>query len=173
MPYVDTHAMTVAFLAHRLDRLADLIVGQGEQLLRGAGLEMPSRTLSLFLLIGEEGPLSAADVVLRLEQPHQLVTQRVEVLMDLGLIERAGHPSDGRRKLLKLSAKGRTQHAALAQCLSRAAVGFQNLFEEIGCDLSLITTKANEALQRRPLIDRADTKLEPAITGHLSRQGHV
>jgi DNA-binding MarR family transcriptional regulator len=154
MPFPDNHPFAAAFLANRLDRLADLIVAQGDELLRAADLSMPPRAVSLMLLIGSEKELSTADAASRLGQPHQLVTQRVELLKDLGLIERTEDPLDGRRKALTLSATGRDQYARLLECLSRASDGFLNLFEEIGCDLSSITAMAMQALQRKPLLDR-------------------
>lgn len=154
MPYPDSHLFSGAFLANRLDRLADLIAEQGEQLLRDAGLSLPSRCVSLLLLIGERGLLSAADAAAELGQPHQLVTQRADLLLDLGLINRDSDPRDGRRKILKLSALGEDQHAQLQECLSQASEAFAALSEEIGCDLLSMATKAMEALHQRPLHER-------------------
>lgn len=162
MPYPDAQPFAAAFLANRLDRLTDLIVAQGDELLRDAGLTMPSRTVSLMLLVGQEEELSAADAASRLGQPHQLVTQRADHLIGLGLIERVDDPRDGRRKILKLSATGRDQHDRLLKCLSYAADAFLGLFDELGCDLASMTTKAMESLQRRPLLSRLPGRQQAA-----------
>ncbi len=154
MSYVDAHPLTGAFVANKLDRLSDLIAGQGEYLLRDAGIDIPSRAVSLALLIGEQGQLSVADIASLLGQPHQLVTQRADVLTDLGLIERTGDPGDGRRKILVLTAKGEDQFAKLQIRLSEAADAFAGLFDEIQCDLSALVTKAMEALDRASVLDR-------------------
>lgn len=154
MPYPDDHPHGGAFLANRLNRLSDTIATQGEALLRDAGLDLPSRAVSLMMLVGERGPLSAADAAALLEHPHQLVTQRTEVLIGLGLIERRDDPADGRRKMLTLSAAGAGQHARLLAVLSEAADAFAALSQEIGCDLSVMVGKAEDALQRVSLLDR-------------------
>ncbi|MBP6013953.1 MAG: MarR family transcriptional regulator [Alphaproteobacteria bacterium] len=154
MPYPDAHRLSGAFLANRLDRLADLIVAQGEALLGEAGLNIPSRTVSLLLLVGDHGELSAADAATLLGHPHQLVTQRTELLIGLSLIARKNDPSDRRRKILTLSAKGKAQYARLQIRLAEAAAVFTALFDEIACDLSAMAAKAQAALERRPLLER-------------------
>ena len=154
MPYPDDHPQGGAFLANRLNRLSDLIATQGDELLRDAGLDLPSRAVSLMLIVGERGPLSVADAAALLEQPHQLVTQRAEVLISLGLIERRDDPADGRRKFLTLSAASVERHARLQAFLSDAADVFATLSEEIGCDLSAMVAKTQGALERVSLLDR-------------------
>lgn len=154
MTFPDDHPLSGAFLANRLDRLADLIADQGEALLQHAGLDMPPRTVSLLLFVGEHRKLSAADAAALLGLPHQLVTQRTELLIGLGLIERKDDPADGRRKVLTLSAKGRGQYARLRTRLAEAADAFDALFDEIGCDLARIVAKAQAALEREPLSQR-------------------
>jgi len=154
MSYPNDHPLKGAFLANRLDRLADLIVVQGEALLRDAGIDIPSRTVSLLLLVGDRAKLSAADAADLLDHPHQLVTQRTELLIDLGLVNRKVDPADGRRKILMLSARGKTQYARLQRKLSEAAEVFAALFDEIGCDLSAMAAKTQAALERKSLLER-------------------
>lgn len=154
MPYPDAHRLSDAFLANRLDRLADLIAAQGEALLGEAGLDLPSRTVSLLLLVGDHGELSAADAATLLGHPHQLVTQRTELLIDLGLIGRREDPKDRRRKILTLTAKGKEEYKQLQSRLSEAAAVFAALFDEIACDLSAMAAKAQAALERMSLLER-------------------
>lgn len=161
MPYPDSHPLNGAFLARWLDRLSDLIVLQGDELLRDAELDMPSRAVSLMLLIGERGQLSAADAATELGQPHQLVTQRADVLLDLNLVVRKDDPTDGRRKLLALSAKGKLQHDRLLARLSEASVAFAGLFDEIECDLFSVSAKALEALNCISLLERIRENVPP------------
>lgn len=154
MTYLDAHRLSGAFLANRLDRVTDMIVEQGDELLRDAGIEIPSRAVSILLLVGEQGQLSAADIAAKINQPHQLVTQRADILVDLAIVERSRDPADGRRKILALTTKGRAQYAKLQVILSEAATAFAGLFEEIECDLSAFAMKAMEALDRASILDR-------------------
>jgi DNA-binding MarR family transcriptional regulator len=154
MAYVDSHPLHGAFVAHKLDRLSDLIVEQGNALLRDAGVKIPSRTVSLLLLIGDRGQLSAADIASTLGQPHQLVTQRIDVLMGLALVERKADAEDARRKILSLTTEGEQHYAALTTLLAKAAMAFAELSDEIGCDLAIMAMKAIDALGRASLVDR-------------------
>jgi DNA-binding MarR family transcriptional regulator len=160
MAFPDDHPLSGAFLANRLDRLADLIADQGEALLRDAGLDMPSRTVSLLLLVGDHRKLSAADAAALIGLPHQLVTQRTELLIGLGLVERKDDPADGRRKVLTLSAKGKGQYARMRTRLTEAAAAFEALFDDIGCDLAAMAAKAQAALERKPL----SARMKPAAS---------
>ncbi len=155
--FVDTHPLRGAFLANRLDRLADLISGQGEVLLQDLCIEIPPRAVSVFLLIGERGEISAAEIAGLLDQPHQLATQRIDLLIEAGVIERMPDPDDGRRKILKLTAKGRRQHLNVRLRLEDTARVFAALFEEIGCDLNECAERAADALTRRSLMERVAT----------------
>ncbi len=149
MSYIDTHRFNAAFLANRLDRLADLITAQGAAILHRAGLHAPPRTISLLLLVGDREQISAADAAKLLHQPHQLVTQRADILVSLSLIARADDPVDGRRKTLTLTPKGRAQYQILQICLQDTARAFATLFDEIDSDLDALVTKALQALQKK------------------------
>ena len=152
--YVNTHTYQKAFVANQLSQLADLISDQGEVILKEAGLEFPARAVSTVLLIGEQGEVSAADIANTLQQPHQLVTQRIDLLITLGIVERATDPQDGRRKILKLTLKGQDQFSRLGAFLDRASIVFSALFHEIDCDLPSIARKTRKALEQSSLSER-------------------
>jgi len=160
MTYVDSHPRHSAFLAIQLRSLAELITEQGNDLLASAGLRLPSRAVSSVLLIAERGQISVADIGRELNQPHQLVTQRVEILSRLGLIERRDDPSDGRRNILALTRKGKKELRLLEACLRNAEQAFLNLFEEIECDLNAVSLSALNALYSRSILDRIATTRE-------------
>jgi DNA-binding MarR family transcriptional regulator len=152
--FLDSHPLRGAFVANALERLAGVIVEQGEDLLRDAGLTFPTRAASTVLLLGERARLSAADLAKALGQPHQLVTQRVDLLIELGIVSRAGDPGDARRRILVLTAKGKRQFERLKACLALAEAAFAALSAEIGCDLSGAASSAIAALVRSSVLDR-------------------
>lgn len=156
--YQDNHDLANAFVANRLDRLADLIGDQGEEILRDAGIEFPSRAVSTVMLIGERGGVSTADIADALQQPHQLVTQRVEFLIEAGLLNRLPDPSDGRRKILQLTDKGVEQYTTLASRLEKVDQVLVKLFQEVGYDLSHIAMLVIKALARASLLERMNSK---------------
>ncbi|HRX74690.1 MAG TPA: MarR family transcriptional regulator [Hyphomonas sp.] len=152
--FTDTHRLGTAFIAKQLEQLAEQIVGQGADMLEAAGITFPSRAVSAVLFLGENEPASTADIARALGQPHQVATQRVDLLIQLGIIERVDDPEDGRRKLLRLTPKGRDQFTILAGRLEKAGQAFDALFAEIGCDLPEVTRQVAEALQNKSLLNR-------------------
>ena len=154
MHFPDSHPLRGAFVANTLERLVGLIVAQGEDLLRDAGLTFPSRAASTVLLLGERARLSAADLAKVLGQPHQLVTQRVDLLIELGIVSRAHDSGDARRRVLVLTSKGKRQFERLKARLALAEAAFAALSAEIGCDLSGAALSAIAALGRSSVLDR-------------------
>ena len=151
---IDSHPRRGAFLANQLHRLVDLISKQGDDLLMDAGLSVPSRAVSSLMLIGEQGQISAADIAKEFMQPHQLVTQRIDTLIMLGLVARIDDPSDGRRKILELTRKGKKELRLLETCLQDAERAFLDLYKEIECDLSAVALRAIKALSSESIVDR-------------------
>lgn len=152
--YFDDHPFAGAFIAARMLRLANLISDQGNEMLASAGVEVPSRCVSMVLFIKEHGGASAAAMAAGLELQHQLVTQRIALLIKLGLVEKSVDPSDARQKRITLSPKGEAQFPALEQFLKDASHMFQALEHEIDASLSVAIERASEALKRRPLAVR-------------------
>ncbi|HMM68396.1 MAG TPA: winged helix DNA-binding protein [Dokdonella sp.] len=168
--FTETHALKGAFVANRLTALVDLIALQGDSLLQDAGVSIPSRAVSCVLLVGDQGQASAADIAKALDQPHQLATQRIEALIQLGLLKRMEDPGDGRRKILALTAKGKDQYARLNGRLAEAEQAFLGLFAEIGCDLPAVLERTLQALRSTPLLQRIQANATAAKTS-TSRKG--
>lgn len=153
--FPDTHPLKRAFVANLLVRVADQISDQGEILLQGAGLTLPARTVSTVLLISERQKMSAADIAEALGQPHQLATQRIDLLIKSGLIQRSADPDDGRRKVLSLTEKGAAEVERLQLALARADAVVAGLFDEIGADLCALLERTSAALSKATIAERA------------------
>ncbi|HEV7689857.1 MAG TPA: MarR family transcriptional regulator [Hyphomonadaceae bacterium] len=147
------------FLPALLEKLAALITEQGEEALKHSDIGLHPRTTPTFLQIAKYGPMSAADIAKALNQPHQLVTQRIDLLLEIGVIARADDRADARRKLLKLTPKGKVQLELLIVRLGQAEQIYAQLFDEIGCDLAAAVTDAITALERKPLIERGRAEM--------------
>lgn len=154
---INKNSLQHAFIANYLNQIADLISDQGEAFLAAGGIALPSRATSAVLLIGELDECSVADLAKSLDHPHQLVIQRVDVLVSLGLIKRVSDPNDGRRKILKLTPKGRQQLDALKQRLHLAESIFRSLFEELGFDIVDVLDRIKIELQETSLLERSET----------------
>ena len=151
---MDTHPLSGAFLSNKLLRLVETIADQGEGVLARAEIAIPPRAISTVLMIGEVENVTAADIAGALDQPHQLATQRIALLIQMGLITKRPHASDSRRKVLELTEQGRAQYARMIDMLGKIRAAMDELYAELGVDMASGAVKADTALRERPLVER-------------------
>lgn len=151
---MDTHALSGAFVSNKLLRLVETLADQGQVLLSSAEIDIPPRAISTVLMIGEIPDVTAADIATSLDQPHQVATQRIAALIELGFITKRPHATDSRRKVLVLTTRGRAQYQSMMVMLEKIRAAMDALFDEIGCDLAAKAVEAVAALQARTLIER-------------------
>jgi DNA-binding MarR family transcriptional regulator len=89
----------VALLLRRSRAIQGRLAGELHQDLDGAAY-------GLLVLLDDAGPLRASDVVGRLGLDKSTVSRQVASLVDLGLVDRAADPDDGRAQVLSTSTEG-------------------------------------------------------------------
>jgi DNA-binding MarR family transcriptional regulator len=89
----------VALLLRRSRAISGRLAGELHRDLDGAAY-------GLLVLLDDAGPLRASDVVLRLGLDKSTVSRQVAALVELGLIDRAADPADGRAQVLSTSVEG-------------------------------------------------------------------
>lgn len=153
--YFDNHSLSSVFLGHELGVLRDRIASQGDEFLRSQGLSFPSRLCSTLIIIKENQPVTSADIGRLLDIVHQHVTQRVNRLIDLGLVHRQVNQQDSRQKDLLLTPEGETQVRQMYRSLERIKQSYEQWFEELNVDLSSAVRRAIESLERVTIEERA------------------
>lgn len=103
------HQQGPAFLAHILRRLADELVQAAADWYPTVGVSAPPRTISTLLALDERGPLGVTELAGLLKQSHSLVIVWIKELSRLSLVVQERDPSDGRRTVISLTAKGREE----------------------------------------------------------------
>ena len=68
--------------------------------------DLDGAAYGLLALLEDAGPLRASDLVARLGLDKSTVSRQVASLVDLGLVDRAADPGDGRAQVLSPSAEG-------------------------------------------------------------------
>jgi len=89
----------VALLLRRARAISARLAGELHPELDGAAY-------GLLALLQDTGPLRASDLVARLGLDKSTVSRQVANLVDLGLVDRAADPVDGRAQVLTASAEG-------------------------------------------------------------------
>lgn len=89
----------IALLLRRARAISTRLAGELHPELDGAAY-------GLLALLRDAGPLRASDLVARLGLDKSTVSRQVANLVDLGLVDRAADPVDGRAQVLTPSAEG-------------------------------------------------------------------
>jgi DNA-binding MarR family transcriptional regulator len=143
-----------AFMGKMALDLATLIARQAEAVYEARAMEFPVIVSSALLYLAEVGPASLTEIAQGLDHSHQLVKQRVDNMLKLGLIRGRRDRGDGRRTLFSLTAEGIMQAERLKEYRCEAARVFTALSDEIGVNLADVLPRACEALERTPLAAR-------------------
>lgn len=144
----------ISFLGRLSEMLSLRIEEQTRELFDDAGIVVPVRSCSLLTALGQAGEASAAQIARTLGHSHQLVMQKIPVLLRLGLITPHPDPADARRKLFRLTDKGRAQLADIDAYRIRISEIYRRLFDEVG-DAHQVIIDTLSALEKRPLSQRA------------------
>ena len=159
--YFDTHPLSPVFLGHELGVLRDKIAAQGDEYLKRQGLSFPSRLCSTLIIIEENQPVTSADIGRFLDIVHQHVTQRVNRLIDLGLVRRQVNQQDFRQKDLLLTPEGEKQVGQMYRSLELIKKSYEQWFDELNVDLSLAVRRAIESLERETIEERTRRFTQP------------
>lgn len=143
-----------AFLAHLLRRVSDELVSGGAAWYPQAGVTAPPRTASTLLLLDEASPRTITDIAAQLRQSHQLVITWVRQLSGLGFVESARDSEDARRTLISLTAEGRAETHRMKSALDVMAEVTRGLSQEIGVDIFVALSAADDALRARNIVAR-------------------
>ena len=152
--FFDSEITRKAYLGKHCFDLLSLSSEQAAEVYAQRGLSIPLEVSSTLQFISRNDALSVADIAKALSLPHQLSTQRVEKLANAGLLRRKPDPKDKRRVCLQLTKKGREQADLLDQCMADIARVYERMFEDIGCDLSVMIPAATAALKAVPIAAR-------------------
>lgn len=143
-----------AFLAHFSRRLSELIIEQGTRIIESHGITTPTTAISsIYFLMGED-KVTVADLADALAVTHQMATQRVNSLEKLGLVFRKPNPEDKRAKSIHLTELGTEEGKKLRPITEKINIVFEQLNDQIECDLMAKIRQAELALIEEPLQKR-------------------
>jgi DNA-binding MarR family transcriptional regulator len=162
-----------AFLAHLLRRVSDELVRAGSQWYPEVGVTAPPRMTSTLLVLDDHGPLGVTEIALLLRQSHPLVIGWTKQLGALGFIETSSDPQDGRRSLIALTDEGRSEVQRLRVALVIMSQASRRLMEEANADVFQGLSLMDEAIQRKPFVDRLrEVAATPAARRLLRNRRH-
>ena len=148
-----------AFLAKTVFDLHRLIQEQSNELYLEKDMGFPVAVSSTLLFMSQQPHVSTMQVATALNITHQLVSQRIKVLLKLGLIEGNTDGNDRRKTFYSLTSRGQQKVQVLNLYCLDAASAFSDLSDEVGVDLQKVLNAAINALHRTPFGKRFPTNV--------------
>jgi len=154
MPKFDYQPHGAAFFDRHLHKLRELITLQSDELFSALGISTPSPAVSTLLYLLANGSASIARLSDDLGYSHQLISQRLAQLSDMGFIERSADPRDKRKKLIKLTRRGRNEAQRVDDALPKLAKAIEGVFDEIESDVQIAVRAMHAALNNKSIVER-------------------
>lgn len=150
-----------AFVAKSVFDLHCLIQSQSEELYVEKEMGFPVWASSTLLFLATTEHASIMQISKALNLSHQLTSQRVKMLLKLGLIEGVQDTNDKRRTMYHLTGAGQKKAKILDLYCLDAAQAFKDLSTEIGVDIQHVLNAATAALQKKSFAERFPEHKEP------------
>ena len=148
----------VAFTNKRFFDLFTLINEQADVVYKDLGIKFPVVASSTVLYLAKSKEGSLTEIAKGLGMSHQLISQRVKILLNLELIEKRPAPNDKRKTIYTFTEEGEKQSQLLLDYCEGAEKAFDNLSESVGVDLLKTMNKAIEALNETSFAERYANK---------------
>jgi len=142
------------FLPHILRRLANRFIDTCDDIFPELGLLVPPRLVSSVHLLFERGPQSVTDIATAIGQSHPFVIKAVKQLRALGLVDTRSDPKDGRRTIVKLTSKGKTQAQRLLDVRPVFEAAYRRLMREADAEVFESLWRLEGALGKEGFADR-------------------
>lgn len=143
-----------AFLAKTVFDLHCLIQKQSDELYLEKEMGFPVLVSSTLLFLSSYGSASLVEIGKALNHSHQLVAQRIKILLKLNLIQGTLDPKDKRRTLYTLTEEGQDKSKVLHLYCIDASAAFQDVSDELGVDIQKLFNNIIVALKNKTFGER-------------------
>ncbi len=148
----------VAFTNKRFFDLFTLINEQADVVYKYLGIKFPVVASSTVLYLAKSKEGSLTEIAKGLGMSHQLISQRVKILLNLELIEKRPAPNDKRKTIYTFTDEGKRQSQLLLDYCEGAEKAFNSLSETVGVDLLATINKAINGLNEASFAERYNSQ---------------
>lgn len=140
--------------ASRLKRLHERLIRDVGRLYEGLGFAFEPRWFLLFYSLHDRGPASITELASALSQSHAAVNQVAGELLQAGLVSETRHKGDHRKRLLKLTSKGKTLASRMMPIWLEIGKATTELFRDSGVDMVAGLEATEQTLDQASIYDR-------------------
>ncbi len=146
-------------LATRLKNLSERLAKDVAQVYKESAFDFEPRWFTLIYALKGGEELAVTELSAMLKQTHPAVNQVANVLVERGLIDERKDKEDQRRRLLKLSPKGKQMVSRMDELWQKIRAANDELLIESEGDLLSNMDKVESALNEKSMYDRVTSKL--------------
>ena len=147
-------------VASRLRRLTEWLYKDGARIYREQSLDFEPRWFPLFYLLKESGEISVTRAAEALGLTHPAVNQIAGEMSKRGLLESASDKKDKRKRLLRLSQKGRKALSVLEPVWKDFNAAAGQLLSEAGTDFLATVGRIEDALKEKGMYERVTQRIK-------------
>ena len=140
--------------ASRLRRLSERIMNDINKVFRDNKYDFQARWSPILYLLKDESPLSVSVITERLGMTHPYVIRLVREMTNHKILLSTADANDGRRRLLRLSARGKRLIPKLEEHWRKAAICQRQLVEVCEVDILKAITMIEDDLDKEGMYDR-------------------
>ncbi len=155
-------------IGSRLKQLTEILMKDMVDVYRELQVDFEPRWFTFVLLLKNEGKLSLTDIARRLNQTHVAANQVANALEKKKLIESVKDKNDQRKRMLKLSRKGRKLVEELEPVWAGVDQAVAQLLKDAGSDLFAEIAKIENAIRERSMHDRLKEKIDAEIASRTA-----
>jgi len=140
--------------ASRLKRLHERLIRDVGRLYEGLGFDFEPRWFLLFYSLHARGPASITEFAAALSQSHAAINQVAGELLAAGLVDEIRQRGDDRKRLLRLSPRGRKLASRMMPIWQEVGRATSELFRDSGVDMVAGLSATERALDEASIYDR-------------------
>jgi GNAT superfamily N-acetyltransferase/predicted transcriptional regulator len=147
-------------LASRFRRLADWLYRDAPRIYREMRIDFEPRWFPLFYLLNESGPVPVTEAASALGFSHPAINQIAGQMAKRGLLESVKDKKDERKRLLRLTRKGRAALSSLEPVWADIEAAADELMKDAGGDFLAAVDRLEDALSKRGMYERVMRRIK-------------
>ncbi len=155
-------------LGTRLKRLSDTLMGDVGKIYREQQLDFEPRWFTMLYLLNKQKALSIIDIADQLRLSHPAVVQFADQMQHQKLVIARKDKKDARKRILELSAKGKSTFEKLQPLLIQIEKSTHELVQSTGMDVLYALEKMEKQLESKSMYERVKEGIQNKIISEIS-----
>lgn len=147
-------------IASRLRRLTEWLYKDGARIYQELSFDFEPRWFPLFYLLKESDEISVTQAAQALGLTHPAINQIAGELSRSGLVESTSDKKDNRKRLLRLTQKGRNALSSLEPVWKDFKSAASDLLKEAGGDFLATVERLEDTLKERGMYERITQRIK-------------